>query len=130
MKYLKTFENHQLNWKTNLKSFLSSNGSYQVPFEALKEISTWDFIHKSPYSLSFYNSEKDWSDDKDGIIRISNHWNFETKGELHAKTDKDIKNTWARGVSESGVYKISKVYNMSPDNETLIRKFYKEFKSI
>lgn len=138
MKYLKKyklFEAKSDTWnKTNMMSFISSNGSYNVPVEALEEIVNWDIIHKSPFSLSFYNNrEKTWDNTEDGTIRISNHWNFSRKLDktIHAKTDVDVHNVWTKGIYDEvkSVYKIVKEYKLSDDNESLVRQLYKRLKN-
>ena len=93
--------------KKQLTSILGT--LYKVPFEALCDIITWDYIHKSPCSLSFYNKKKDWNITEEGTIRISDHWNFiaykrgrggviEGGGNTHAVSDIDVpQGTWAKG---------------------------------
>lgn len=56
-------------------------------------MSTWDVIHKSPYSNSFYSSsDVDWGKKPDKSYRVSDHWNFYTRGKWHCETDKKVPN--------------------------------------
>lgn len=48
--------------------------------------------HSSPYnrteSGSYYNTaDKSWDYTPDGSIRVSDHWNFPSRGNIHCKTD-------------------------------------------
>jgi len=51
---------------------------------------------QSPYSVSFYAVKKgekiDWGYKPENSYRVSDHWNFETSGEIHCQTTKNIKN--------------------------------------
>ncbi len=51
-----------------------------------------DIVKKSPYGHSYYNAEKTWSYTKDGSYRLSDHWNFRSKGVTHCKTDTPVLN--------------------------------------
>ena len=115
--------------RANLRSFLGT--WYSIPYEALLEIINWDYINKSPCSLSFYNKKKDWHTTEKGTIRISDHWNFiaykrgrngvkEDAGKTHAITDIDIpQGTWAKGEYNhiTDTFKITKIYGTIGMNE-------------
>lgn len=76
------------------------------------EIETWSTVSESPYSKSYYNYEGvDWGYKQEGSLRMSDHWNFESRGDIHCKTDCDITTGWAVGKYSNGVYKIIKRYN-------------------
>lgn len=56
--------------------------------EILNYIKDWNIISKSPYSNSYYNSDDiDWDYKPEGSLRLSDHWNFESNGEIHCKLD-------------------------------------------
>lgn len=71
---------------------------------------------KSPYSMSFYNTKDvGWDHKPEGSLRVSDHWNFETYGELHCQTlDPNFAlkpGQNALGQYEHGKYRILKVFN-------------------
>ena len=48
----------------------------------------YNTLNKSPYSNSFYNSNDiDWNYKPEGSIRISDHWSFESYGNIHCVID-------------------------------------------
>lgn len=52
--------------------------------DLIEKIMSWDIINQSPYSFSFYNSNDiDWGYKPEGSLRVSNHWNFVSRGETH-----------------------------------------------
>ena len=64
----------------------------------IKILDTWKIVSQSPYSYSFYNSDFiDWNYKPDKSLRISNHWNFVSEGEIHCATDCGTKNGWYVG---------------------------------
>lgn len=74
--------------------------AWQVPRDFKRIIRSWDKVHKSPYSKSYYNcddGEKDWGRTPVGCIRISDHWNFKRFGKLSCPTDLPVNNyrEWA-----------------------------------
>ena len=86
-----------------------------MPKALSREIASWDYISKSPLSNSFYNMPgKTWDNTPDGIIRVSDHWNFTNRRHrgIHCRTDVDVDNNeeWvmARYDAKSGVYKVLK----------------------
>ncbi|MDR1227291.1 MAG: DUF3945 domain-containing protein [Prevotellaceae bacterium] len=57
----------------------------EMPNEIINELKKWDILSESPYSFSFYNSSgKSWNNTPDGILRVSDHWNFETEDHKRA----------------------------------------------
>ena len=95
-----------------------------MPKKVIKEMYELDYVHRSPYSISFYNKRKDWDYTEKDTIRWSNHWNFysrKTGNKLHAKTNIEVPNdTWARGKYDinSDTFIIEEIY------ENIL--FYKE----
>jgi len=74
--------------------------AWQVPRDFKRIIRSWDKVHKSPYSKSYYScedSEKDWGKTPIGCIRISDHWNFQSQRRKCCPTDKPVNNyrEWA-----------------------------------
>jgi hypothetical protein len=71
----------------------------QMPHIFIKEVEGWEEVYKSPFSYSFYNmAGKSWDETPAGICRISDHWNFESHGKIHGKTDRTVpKGYWALG---------------------------------
>lgn len=75
----------------NKIQILNQNKS-KLPIEAIRMIAKWDFIQKSPYSLSLYDKVKDWNDALPDTIRVADHWNFRSKGKMHCQTSVDVPN--------------------------------------
>lgn len=52
----------------------------------LNLLNSWEDISFSPYSHSCYNSKNiDWDYKPENSLRLSDHWNFESNGEIHCK---------------------------------------------
>ncbi|HIW32663.1 MAG TPA: hypothetical protein IAA29_07740 [Candidatus Paenibacillus intestinavium] len=69
-------------------------------------------VYKSPYSKSFYNKEVDWGYKPEGVIRISDHWNFLSNNEIHCSTHQEINNdSQCIGIFEGGKFNIIESYN-------------------
>lgn len=109
--YIVQNEIEERNQKLNLISSLKSRDD--VPKTVVDEISLWKTINKSPYSNSFYNAINiGWNYKPEGSLRISDHWNFQSKGETHCK----IKGTteyiegWKMCRYENGEYVILKEF--------------------
>ncbi|MCR8656380.1 hypothetical protein [Paenibacillus endoradicis] len=69
-------------------------------------------VHKSPYSKSFYNKEVDWGYKPEGVIRISDHWNFLSHDEIHCATHQEINNdSLSIGMFEGDKFNIIESYN-------------------
>lgn len=79
-----------------------------LPKEAATEVRSWKTISRSPYSDSFYNSKNiSWTSKPEGSLRLSDHWNFESYGEIHCKldtTDEYISGVWILARYENGIY--------------------------
>lgn len=79
-----------------------------LPDEVVDELLSWKKISKSPYSLSFYNDFGiAWDSKPEGSLRLSDHWNFESRGKVHCKlntTDEYISKTWILARYENGIY--------------------------
>lgn len=85
-----------------------------MPIEASYEITKWEIVNSSPYSSSYYNANDiSWGSKPEGSLRISDHWNFESNGEIHCKL-KGIKeyqsNRWILAKYKNGEYIIIKEY--------------------
>ncbi len=64
-----------------------------MPSAFRDEIAGWGYVSQSPYSYSFYNMpSKSWDSTPEGIVRISDHWNFFSSGSMHMVTDKEVPN--------------------------------------
>jgi hypothetical protein len=90
------------------------HATQSMPDELLEMIYKWGFIKKSPYGHSYYNKRKDWNGFVDGGIRISDHWNFFAKGNVHCKTKTPVKN--------NKYWYVGKYYEIS-DNYEIIGKY-------
>lgn len=87
-----------------------------IPEEVKKELLTWKVLNQSPFSRSFYNFEEvDWDFKENGSLRLSDHWNFLSRGKRHCiikdtNPKEDIKG-WKLAKYENGYYIILKEYN-------------------
>lgn len=60
-----------------------------------QELNQWEYVHQSPYSLSFYNtSQVGWHQKPIGSLRLSDHWNFVSRNQLHCRTKEPLKKEW------------------------------------
>lgn len=74
-----------------------------------KILKKWEVVNKSPYSNSFYNTNDiSWGSKPEGSLRISDHWNFRTQGELHCETTCGTTEGWYLGVYTNGKYELIK----------------------
>ena len=99
--------------KELLTRLIISNFFKKVPALIIQEFMGWDEVYKSPYSNSFYSKRKTWDHTHHETIRFSDHWNFQTHGNTHCKTDLPInQNTWAKGIYDETleVFKIVQLY--------------------
>lgn len=72
-----------------------SRASQVLPKHLFNELLTWKTINKSPYSNSFYNASGiGWGSKPEGSLRISDHWNFYSRGVKHCQTDVVEYNGW------------------------------------
>lgn len=111
----------------NIGDVMNFFAQKSFPCELILEMSKWDKIIKSPYSDSFYSAVVNWNFKPDGSLRISNHWNFESKGKLHCQTTTEIKDgVWSLGQYDASQerYHILKTYHSPkiPTKDTFIFK--------
>jgi hypothetical protein len=72
-------------------------------------IKGWDFASRSPFSDSFYSKPgKSWTHTPADSLRISDHWNFESQGEMHSVTDKPVENNshWTLARYDNGTWQV------------------------
>lgn len=85
-----------------LKVILENEEMYDI-------VSKWEEINGSPYSASFYNTKNiDWGFKPEGSLRLSDHWNFESRGEKHCQldtTEEYLSGVWILARYENGIYK-------------------------
>ena len=106
------FETKKAEWLKNREEKLEkdyiSHCISKLPKEVAKVVSEWDVVSKSPYSDSFYNAKEIcWDSKPEGSLRISDHWNFESRGVTHCKlntTSEYISGTWILARYVDGVY--------------------------
>ncbi len=96
-----------------MKDIRSNSG---VPSKVADEISKFNVINKSPYSNSFYNTAYiDWGYKAPNSIRISDHWNFTSRGEQHCRLEgvKEYTEGWkmAQYNEKTKSYKILKEWD-------------------
>lgn len=101
-----------------LKNLPNESYPNSMPDELINEMKNWKTMSKSPYGNSFYSTlDKSWNHTSKGTIRVSDHWNFTSRGEKHCELKEPLKedekyNTWtvAQYDSETGKYDILKKY--------------------
>ena len=100
-----------LQWRVDtFLQFKKENHELLNWFES--HMSNWDIVSKSPYGMSFYNSNDiDWGYKPENSLRISDHWNFESDGQIHCPTDCEFENGWALAEFKNGVYHILEKFN-------------------
>ena len=85
------------------------NAILSLPLKAQEIVKKWRIISMSPYSTSFYNKNGiTWGKKPNGSLRLSNHWNFYSQGEIHCKlntTNNYLSNTWILAEYNNGIYK-------------------------
>lgn len=98
----------------NPKQIIHENNiPWHMPEELILEIMSWKVGCKSPYGHSYYNlkpGEKGWKHTPLGSLRISDHWNFRSNGEIHCPTDRKVtnKSKWSLGQWDGSKYIILK----------------------
>jgi len=119
----------------NIHEFMVT-ANREMPDELIKFILSWNKIKKSPYNnKSYYNEPKGWDFFKDGGIRVSDHWNFSTRGQIHCKTKQVVEeNGWSVGIydSENDIYNIINTYPVVKEHEfseELKNLFYKKLRN-
>jgi len=64
-----------------------------IPKDIIDIIKDWGIIWKSPYSDTLYNTKDvSWGIKPDKSLRVSDHWNFQTRGRKHCVSDKNVPN--------------------------------------
>ncbi|MEG0307502.1 MAG: hypothetical protein RR636_06130 [Clostridium sp.] len=85
-----------------------------TPREVLEEINKFEYINKSPYSSTYYNVPGiTWDYKPEGSLRISDHWNFTSRGDKHcilAHTEELIENYWMLAKYIDGKYHVLKEF--------------------
>lgn len=99
-------------------------GFKALPDELKEEILSWEEIAHSPYSHSFYSSQKKrWNFTPIGCFRVSNHWNFRSKkggkNIRHARTDIKVRNYtyWTLAVFNGKVWEVTKSLPMQKEKK-------------
>lgn len=104
-----------------------------LPFEFYEIILKWDGIHKSPFSDSIYDKEKDWEVTLPGTLRLSDHWNFISKNSVHCKTKKFVQNnsSWTLCKYDIKTDKYDIILSMAKDltkeNKLKVKAFLKDY---
>ena len=96
--------------------FIAENAQIRIPLylpqEFRDEIASWTVVSQSPYSYSFYNvpdGQKTWTHTPESSLRISDHWNFESRGMLNCPTDVQVhRGWWTLARWEDGRYMVLK----------------------
>ena len=104
----------------DLTRFLLSPSLYdKIPVGAIDDILKIGKVYKSPYGLSFYSKRKEWDHTEHETIRISDHWNFYTRDNVHCPSLPYLETAWAMGVYDDAdkVFKITKMYKPADAGE-------------
>ncbi|WP_073180819.1 hypothetical protein [Cruoricaptor ignavus] len=101
--------------KNSAKAALYRALNQALTISQIKElIEGVEIASKSPYSDSFYSATNiSWGHKPDGSYRISDHWNFFSRGEMHCETSNNVEDDcWSVGVysAETGKYTILKSF--------------------
>lgn len=114
-KLINTITYIDVNKKTkDISNFIKAISHYYDNESVLEEIYKFDTINKSPYSDSYYNSDNvEWDSKPEGSLRLSDHWNFESQGEIHCKLDNTKEYTQKTLLCEyhNGYYHIIKEFD-------------------
>lgn len=103
--------------KTEAKKIFSS-GIKTMPAALVRKAIAMGVTNPSPYNRygggSYYNTpNKSWEFTPGDTVRVSDHWNFISRGETHCRTDIPVPSgTWAIGhyCAEEKIYKISQIF--------------------
>jgi hypothetical protein len=89
------------NYFMTIEEFLRTSNP-EMPADLIKLIMKWDKIKKSPYgNTSYYNAAKTWESFVHRGIRVSDHWNFYSQGNIHCQTMTPIRSNdrkWRIGI--------------------------------
>jgi len=79
-----------------------------MPKALRNKLDTWGLVSQSPYSFSYYDKPgKSWSHTPEGVLRISDHWNFSSGGTMHMRTDVPVEpDMWTLARYEGGTWKV------------------------
>lgn len=105
-----------------MKKILVPLKSKLKPIEVNEEIKKFKEVNKSPYSQTYYDtSDISWEHKPEGSLRISDHWNFESRGQKHCileNTDEYIEDNWILAQYRNGKYNILKEFGCGIDGYT------------
>lgn len=109
-------ENENFLYTEDLEIFLNYDGIAKylgIPKNVVIEIFKNKCFEKSPYSNSFYNSKEiGWNSKPEGSLRISDHWNFNSLGDVHCKlknyNEEEPYERWLLCKYSNGEYEIIK----------------------
>lgn len=121
-----------------MKSILIAQKSKVMPKEVIEEINKFEKIVKSPYSDTYYNtSDISWDYKPEGSLRISDHWNFKSRDEVHCQlyhTQEYIEEYWILAKYINGKYHVLKEFgksiegykfdSISKNNIELLKRLY------
>lgn len=106
----------------NILSIIS-NLPKDFPNEFISELLSWENVNKSPYSHSYYDAKVDWGFKPHNSLRISDHWNFWSRGKLHCQTVEQCKNnscwTLARYDENIGKYIVIKAFPKAENKKSV-----------
>ena len=102
------------------------------PVEFIEMMRTWDEIVKSPYGHSYYSEPVGWGGKPDKSYRISDHWNFTSKGKVHCATTEECPNNscWTVAIynGDLGKYEVIQSIVKSTDEIVLRELSFLEIK--
>jgi hypothetical protein len=102
-----------------MKKILVPIKSKLKPVEVNEEIKKFKYVHKSPYSQTYYDTDDiSWEHKAENSLRISDHWNFESHGKIHCQlcnTGEYIENEWILAQYKNGKYHILKNFGEGVD---------------
>ena len=96
-----------------------------IPLTAIEEMQSWEVLRRSPYGDSFYSAEGiTWGYKPHGSLRVSDHWNFGSGGEIHCRTECGHKSGWALGVycADIGAYRIVRKFRRTKRDRAAIAR--------
>lgn len=102
-----------------MKKILVPIKSKLKPTEVNEEIKNFKYVHKSPYSQTYYDTDDiSWERKAENSLRISDHWNFESHGKKHCQLyniDEYIENEWILAQYKNGKYHVLKSFGKGID---------------
>lgn len=98
------------------------------------EIKKFKKIHKSPYSQTYYDTDDiSWEHKPEGSLRISDHWNFESKGKKHCELyniDEYIEDNWILAEYKNGKYHVLKNFGSGVDGYIYISLYKNQIEAL